>query len=36
MIPLARMLEIDGQQPIAPSNEGPELLMEMLECRSRC
>ena len=36
MIPLARMLEIDGQQPIAPSNEGSELLMEMLEGRSRC
>jgi len=33
MIPLARVLELDGQHPIARESPGPELLLEMLECR---
>jgi hypothetical protein len=35
MIPLARVLELDGQRAIARKSLGPGLLLEMLECRRR-
>ncbi len=33
MIPLARVLELESQRPIAATGPGPDLLLEMLECR---